>query len=175
MFGYAVLPGILAAMFLSMILGLARSRAIRFETELDISALAGIQAFLRGTMSGPGWSQESLDRLCAAAEETFSSMLELRDDHDKDRIPRLVVVARPAADAVEIEFFSIFSEENIEDRIAFLSEQAEEPEISELSFRLLRHHASSVRHRKYHGIDIVTVRVEAYPSPRSSAGAGYGT
>ena len=41
-----------------------------------------------------------------------------------------------------------------------MSEQAEEPNVSEFSFRLLRHYASSVRHRKYHGIDIVAVRVD---------------
>ena len=40
-----------------------------------------------------------------------------------------------------------------------LSERAETPEESELSFRLLRHYASSVRHRQYHGIEIVTVKV----------------
>jgi hypothetical protein len=31
----------------------------------------------------------------------------------------------------------------------------------EISFRLLRHYASSVRHQKYHDLDIVTVRVES--------------
>ena len=55
----------------------------------------------------------------------------------------------------------MFEEENIEDRIAFMSEQAETPDVGEISFRLLRHYASSVRHKKYHGIDIVTVQVEA--------------
>ena len=60
-----------------------------------------------------------------------------------------------------MEFLAVFSDENIEDRLAYMSEQAEAPDVSELSFRLLRHYASSVRHRKYHGIDIVTVRVDA--------------
>ena len=32
----------------------------------------------------------------------------------------------------------------------------------EVSFRLLRHYASSVRHHKYYGMDVVIVRVEAY-------------
>ena len=55
---------------------------------------------------------------------------------------------------------SIVSEkENIEDHLTYLSERAETPEESELSFRLLRHYASSVRHRQYHGIEIVTVKV----------------
>ena len=35
-----------------------------------------------------------------------------------------------------------------------------EPDEREISFRLLRHYASLVRHQKYHGLDIVTVQVE---------------
>ena len=72
-----------------------------------------------------------------------------------------MVIARPAAGTVEMEFLAVFTEENIEDRISFMSEQAETPDVSEVSFRLLRHYASSVRHRKYHGIDIVAVQVDA--------------
>ena len=41
-----------------------------------------------------------------------------------------------------------------------MSEQAETPDVNEISFRLLGHYASSVRHRKYHGIDVVTVHVQ---------------
>ena len=88
-------------------------------------------------------------------------MLQLRDDYQGDKPPRLVIIARPASDMVEMEFLAVFSEENIEDRISFMSEQAEATDVSEISFRLLRHYASSVRHRKYHGIDVVTVRVDA--------------
>ena len=35
------------------------------------------------------------------------------------------------------------------------------PDEREVSFRLLLHYASSVSHQKYHGVDIVTVRVES--------------
>ncbi|MCY4140933.1 MAG: hypothetical protein OXF56_22045 [Rhodobacteraceae bacterium] len=104
----------------------------------------------------------------------MSSMLQLRDEYRVDRPPRLVVIARPTAAAIEIEFVSIIYEENIEDQIAFLSDQAEEPDVDDFSFRLLRHYASSVRNRRYHGIDFVTVHVEAHPSPQPDAGRGYG-
>ena len=83
--------------------------------------------------------------------------------HEDDKPPRLVVIARLAAGTVEMEFLAVFSEENIEDRITYLSEQAETPEVDDISFRLLRHFASSVRHRKYHGIDVVEVRVDEQP------------
>ena len=158
-FGNSVVVSILAAVLMSVILQITGSRRRRMETELDISALPDIKEFLSGLGSRIGWSRASIARLCSAGEETLSSMLQLRDDYDVDKPPRLVVIARPAADTVEMEFLAVFSDENIEDRLAYMSEQAETPDVSEISFRLLRHYASSVRHRKYHGIDIVTVQV----------------
>ena len=159
-FGNSVVLAILAAVLMSMILELTGSRRRRLETELDVSSLPKIEEFLRDLGSGMGWQQNSVDRLCSAGEETLSTMLQLRDEHDVDKPPRLVIIVRPGAGMVEMEFLAVFTEENIEDRISFMSEQAEEPDVSEFSFRLLRHYASSVRHRKYHGIDIVAVRVD---------------
>ena len=40
-----------------------------------------------------------------------------------------------------------------------MAEGEYDPDSREISFRLLRHYASSVRHQKYHGVDIVTVSV----------------
>ena len=51
--------------------------------------------------------------------------------------------------------------ENVEDHLAYLSELPPVPDEREVSFRLLLHYASSVSHQKYHGVDIVTVRVES--------------
>ena len=75
-----------------------------------------------------------------------------------DKAPHLILDARPFRGMVEMEFLAVFEEENIEDQLAYLSERAEVPDESEVSFRLLRHYASTVRHRKYHGMDIVTVQ-----------------
>ena len=159
-FGNSVVVGVLAAVLMSAVLEMTVSRRRRLETELDMDALPGVDAFLRDLSSRMRWDQGSTERLCAAGEETLSSMLELRDDYEEERSPRLVILARPGVGAVEMEFLAVFGEENIEDRIAFMSEQAETPDVSDISFRLLRHYASSVRHRKYHGIEIVAVQVE---------------
>ena len=159
--GNSVVVSIVAAMLMSMVIQITRSRRRRLETKLDISSLDEIDEFLRGIGSRLGWSETSIVRLCSAGEETLSTMLQLRDDYDVERPPRLSIIARPASGAVEMEFLAVFTEENIEDQISYMSEQAEEPDIGEFSFRLLRHYASSVRHRKYHGIDIVTVQVDA--------------
>ena len=160
-FGNSVVVGIFAAVLMSMLLELTASRRRRLETELDILSLPDILEFLSGLASRMRWSDESIARLCSAGEETLATMLHLRDDYEGEKTPRLVVIVRPAASSMEMEFLAVFSEENIEDRISYMSEQAEAPDVSELSFRLLRHYASSVRHRKYHGLDVVAVQVEA--------------
>ena len=159
-FGNSVVVGVLAAALMSVVLEMTVSRRRRLETDLDMSALPGVDAFLLDLGSRMRWDQASVDRLCAAGEETLSSMLQLRDDYEEERPPRLVIIARPGVGTVEMEFLAVFADENIEDRIAFMSDQAETPDVSEISFRLLRHYASSVRHRKYHGIEIVAVQVE---------------
>ncbi len=160
-FGNGIVVSVVAAVLLSMIMGMTFSRSRRMETELDIAALPDVDDFLRDVGSRARWNEESLDRLRAAGEETLSSMLQLRDDYEGDKPPRLVIIARPQSGTMEMEFLAVSPEENIEDRLAYMSEQAAEPDVGEISFRLLRHFASSVRHRKYHGIDIVTVRVDA--------------
>ena len=106
------------------------------------------------------WSEESIAKLSSAGEETLSTMLELRDDYDVEKTPRLVVIARRSPYYGDGVFGRIFGGEHRRSDL-YMSEQAEAPDVSELSFRLLRHYASSVRHRKYHGIDIVTVQVDA--------------
>ena len=53
-------------------------------------------------------------------------------------------------------------ERNLEDRISLLGEHtAGTPVEHEISLRLLRHLASSVRHQQYHDTDVVTVHAKA--------------
>ena len=158
--GNGMVAGVVTAVLLTLVFELTGSRPRRMQTELDLSALPDIEAFLRKLGSDLRWNQASIDRLHAAGEETLSAMLHLRDDYESDQPPRLVLIARPETGLVELEFLALFSEENVEDRIAYLSEQAEEPDVGDISFRLLRFYASAVRHRKYYGIDIVMVEVE---------------
>lgn len=70
-----------------------------------------------------------------------------------------IELTKPRSRRLEMDFMAVFEEENLEDRLACLDEQSETVDERELSFRLLRHYASSERHQKYHGLDIVTVQV----------------
>ena len=97
------------------------------------------------------------------AEETLTSLLsedgEYPETVEWDRPRRLVVTSRTGVGGAELEFLSASEGENLEDRLSYLGETPDIPDSREISFRLLRHYASSVRHQKYHGMDIVTVSV----------------
>ena len=157
--GNGMTVGVLTAIVLTSFIELSSPRHARLETTLEASALPEIDAFLRELASRMRWNDASTERLRAVGEETLSSLLQSGGDLEADSAPRLIIVARPGR-IVELEFMAVFDEENLEDRLAYLNEQSEIPEEHEVSFWLLRHYASSVRHRKYHGVDIVTVEVE---------------
>ena len=157
--GNGMAVGVMTAIVLTSFIELSSPRRVRLETTLETSALPEIDAFLRELASKMRWNDASTERLRAAGEETLSSLLQSGGDLEADNAPRLIIVARPGR-TVELEFMAVFDEENLEDRLAYLNEQSEIPEEHEVSFWLLRHYASSVRHRKYHGVDIVTVEVE---------------
>ena len=152
--------GVLATILMTSFMELTGPRRRRLEVELAMSAAPGIDRFLRELASEMSWTDASTERLRAAGEETLSSLLQPAGGNTADNASRLIVIARPDGGTVEMECLAVFETENIEDRLAHLSDQVEIPDEHETSFRLLRHYASSVRHRKYHGMDIVTVQVE---------------
>ena len=59
-----------------------------------------------------------------------------------------------------MEFVAAPGGENLENQMVLIPNLSEEfPGEREISLRLLRHYAASVRHQQYHDVDIVTVRV----------------
>ena len=159
--GNGITVGAVTAIGLTALLELTGPRRSRLDVELDISDLPRIDAFLQQVAADMRWDKASTARLRSAGEETLSSLLQPGNERPEGGAKRLIVSARPDGRAVEIEFLAVFDEENLEDRLAYLDEQTEAPDEREVSFRLLRHYASSVRHQKYQGMDIVTVRVES--------------
>lgn len=155
-----MLAGALSAILMTLFLDLTNPRrSSRIQTSLDLSALPEIQEFSRGQAARLGWNEASTERLLAATEEALLSLAQDSEDRESGDVPRLVVVARPAPEMVELEFMAVFDETNLEDRLANLAEEAEGREDGEISLRLLRHYATTVRHQKYYGLDIVTVQV----------------
>ena len=78
---------------------------------------------------------------------------------------RLHLSAQREDDGAILEFVAAPGGENLQDRMALLGAETDEETIEhEVSLRLLRHLASSVRHQQYHDTDVLTVHVKA-PAP----------
>ena len=163
--GNGLTVGAATAIFLTIFLNLTSPRPRRLETKLDLANLPEIDEFVKEVAANLGWSEESTRRLRSASEESLSSLLQPGNEHLSDGItdntPRLIIIARQDGRTVDLEFVSVLEDaENLGDRLAYLDDEEETIDDREISFRLLRHYASSVRHQKYHGLDIVTVRVD---------------
>ena len=152
--------GGLVAIVLTLFMELTRPRRRRIEMELDGAAVPRVEAFLRECAGRLGWSAMAVERLCLAGEETLLSLGMPKEGEEAGQKRRLLLFANRDGSALELEFVAAIGDENLEDMMVLLGERAEAPDERELSLRLLRHVASSVRHQQYHDTDIVTVRVE---------------
>ncbi len=161
--GNGITVGAATAIGLTVLLELTKSRGRRLEARLDMADLPRLDAFLQEVATAMKWDAASAQRLRSAGEEALSSLLQPGDQDPETDAPRLIVSASPQGAAVDLEFMTVFDEANLADRLAYLDEETETLDDRDLSFRLLRHYASSVRHQKYQGLDIVTVRVDASP------------
>ena len=180
--GNGMTAGGLTAILLTVFMELTGPRRKRLETALGVAALPEVETFLRAFASRRGWGAEATQRLCSAGEETLLSLMRpeganhgslgtegiggdgRKEGKDGERKAgkgrRLLLIARGGRAAAELEFIAAPGGENLEDRMVLLSERGGAPAEHEISLRLLRHYASSVRHQQYHDTDVVTVRVE---------------
>ena len=160
MLGNGMTSGGLTALVLSAFVELTASRRKRLVTTFSVDALAEIRTFLESFGAQAGWSEEATRRIHHASEEALVSLMgDEADESGPTRRLRLSVRSVPGA--AELEFLTVAGEGNLEDRLALVGEQSVEIAAGhDLSLRLLRHLAASVRHQKYHDADILTVRVD---------------
>ncbi len=152
-----------AAIILTLCLEAAKPGRSRMETAFDNSVLGQVRDFLKAFASRSGWSGDMAQRLDAVGEETLLTLMR-QDDERAVRRPRTLRLSAAREDGGAVLEFVVAAGEagNLEDRIGLLEEHvAGAPVEHEISLRLLRHLASSVRHQQYHDTDIVTVRVGA--------------
>ncbi len=158
--------GTLVAVIMMLFIELTSPRRRRLTVALATESLPQLEEFLRGIAARAGWNDASTERLVLVGEETLSSLLaEDGDRLERTGARRLVVTARADRARAELEFVTGSEGENLEDRLAYMGEMPDIADEREISFRLLRHYASSVRHQKYHGEDIVTVSVAGSSGP----------
>ena len=135
-------------------------RRRRIKTALTLEAFSKIDAFLSDFAARGRRNKEMTERLRAVGEEMVVTLTGREDNGTASGERLLLLIARDDGDAVDLEFVATTDETNLEDRIALLSEQVAGPPVEEeVSLRLLRHYASSVRHQQFHDTDVVTVRV----------------
>ena len=146
-FGNGMTVGALVAMLMTGFLELTGPRRRRIRAELNVKSYPKIDAFLTEFAARRGWNTEMSDRLRAVGEETLLTLIRQEDERKAGGGRRLLLVARSDGGAAELEFIAATDETNLEDQIALLGERAGgAPVEDEVSLRLLRHWASSVRH-----------------------------
>ena len=158
--GNGVTIGAVVAIGMTLLLEAISLRRSRLEVTLDMASLPAIDEFLTRLATRLAWNENSTLRLRSAGEETLASLLTQEDYAEGSEHPRLIIGARPQGTIVELEFVATTRQENVEDQLAYLADEASVPTVDDLSLRLLRHHTSAVRHQKFHGVDIVTIQVE---------------
>ena len=159
LFGNGMTAGAIVAIVMMSFIEVTGPRRMRLDVALDSDTLPKLGEFLRRFGAKAKWDPASVDRLVLVGEETLSGLSsEEGDVFERER--HLIVAARSDSGGAELEFVCASERENLEDRLAYLGEAPGLPDVQETSFRLLRHYSSSVRHQKYHDVDIVTVTVE---------------
>ena len=159
LFSNGMTTGSVCVILLALLMEYTSRRRRRLNVAMNLSSLPRIDSFLQEFATSVGWNEASINRLRSAGEETLASLLSQDEESGEDATRHLIVAARRADAAIEMEFVVTTEGGNLEDKMAYLNEQPEIQDEREISFRLLRHYASSVQHHKYHDIDIITVQV----------------
>ena len=179
LFANGMTVGGMTVVALTLFEELTGPRRQRLRVALSVDAYPKMDAFLAGLGARRRWSAELVERVRAVGEE---SLLLLSGKHGEGPPAgtegegasagkggaaagggrNLLLIARGEGDGAVLEFIAATGEANLEDRMALLGQPAAgAPVEQEVSLRLLRHYASSVRHYQYQDTDVVTVRVEA--------------
>ena len=166
LFKSAITTGGLAAVIMVVYLEITNPRRMRFHSPLHIDSLPDLNEFMARFAVNRGWGESMKDRLSAVAEETLLTLAPLdlslgaAEDDASQSNRTLIVLAASDGTVADLEFIGGGNEANLEDRIRQLQQHdTQDPVEEELSLRLLRSFAQSVRHQQYSDTDIITVRV----------------
>ena len=158
----AMTVGGMTVIALTLFEELTGPRRERLRVALSVDAYPKMDAFLAKLGARRRWSAELVERVRAVGEESLLLLIGKDGEGASGWGRNLLVIARGDGDGAVLEFIAATDEANLEDRMALLGQPAAgAPVEQEVSLRLLRHYASSVRHYQYQDTDVVTVRVEA--------------
>ena len=96
-------------------------------------------------------------------EETLTTLVESIGNGQAEK--RLRLVARAVDDVLEMEFVNYTNGANLADALSQMADGAGQEKLEQdLSLRLLGGLTTSVEHRQYHDVDILTVRMNIGPT-----------
>ena len=159
-FGNGVMTGGMTSLLLTGFLWLTSPRPKKLRVGLNNSSMSEIDRFLNDFASSIGWEEPASGKLRAAGEEALTALVNLHKESGSDEARELLILARRDEDLVEVELISGPSSGNLEVRLSNLAERPDTEQEEDISLRLLRHYATSVRHRNYHNVDILSMRIE---------------
>ncbi len=160
--GNTIIVGGLAAIGMTLINEFASLRIRKLRVDLSESSLPELDDFLRKFAERYSWTEKGKNRLCLVGEEVMLSLLEEKSGGEVEQKRSLVATIRPESGSAELEIVVASDDDvqgNIENRMAYLDEGQEMEDDQGMSIRILRQYASSVHHRQYYGIDIISCRV----------------
>ncbi len=158
--GNSMTVGGLSVIVLTQFVELTGPRPRRLKMALTLENLPKIDSFLSDFAARGKRTAEMTERLRAVGEEMLLTLTRPPEEGPPPERRHLLLIARHDGDAVDLEFAATTEDGNLEDRLALLSERITGPPVEEeISLRLLRHYASSVRHQQFHDTDVITVRV----------------
>lgn len=153
-----------------LLTALMARRKTRLRGRLDVAEVPRITEFVQAFAARNGL-EAVVGRLEAATEETLLTLLQARREVEEAEETaqgggrELLVTAYKEDDEAVLEFrvgTGDAEELNLQDRLAWLGAPAGADRLDqEISLRLLRHFASSVRHQQFHNMDVLTLRVSA--------------
>ncbi len=149
--------GAMVALIMVLFIELTSRRRKRLRLDAGAAGFTQLRDFLDDFARDSKWSDDAAQRLTLVGEEALTGLL-AESDSDSDR--KTMASIRMAGTSAELELVSGPADGNLEDRLAVIGDSPEVADENELSYRLLRHYAASVRHSKYYGLDIVTLQVE---------------
>ena len=173
--GSSIVIGGMTAVLMTAILDLFSFPRRRLRVDLSHDSLRAVDDFLSEFADRHDWTHEAKNRLRLVGEEIMLSLLTAEGGNDDDtcgppegKLPgrKLTADVRNQDGYANLEFIVASEDDmggNLEDRLAYLGD---DPAVDEEQFsaRILGHYGVSMRHRKYHGVDIITCRVHEHHS-----------
>ena len=161
--GNTIVIGGMMAVAMTAFTELSGLRAKKLRIDLSESSLPDVDDFLSRFADRHSWTEEGKNRLRLVGEETILSLLQEDEGSPAEQKRRLVATIRPDGGSAELEIMVASDDAihgNIENRMAYLGQHEALEDEQQLSVRILRHYASSVHHRKYYGLDVISCRVD---------------